>query len=142
MLEIQSYNLIFIDKTDFDLGPIEYYFTRFFEQKYQKTITKQELFQQYVKPIPTKYLVRNDKVTKYQRGYQVNVDEVSLIIKILYETNGKSCSVNINIFCNKPNDQLTKVVELIKRDLTEYCEYINKFYLSAANMSVATFSKQ
>lgn len=136
MLEIHSYRLDFVDKTDFDLGPIEYYFTRFFQQKFEKTITKQELFQQYVKLGPIKF----QNMKKYQYGYEVNVDDINLTINILYETDGKSCSSQINVYSNKMEDQLTKVVESIRRDLTEYCEYINKFYTnpSIANTSLST----
>jgi len=140
MLEIHSYRLNFVDKTDFDLGPIEYYFTRFFQQKYEKTITKQELFCQYVKLGPTKFLVRNNNMKKYQYDYEVNIEDIKLTINIVYETNGKSCSSQINVYSNKIEDSLTKVVELIRQDLTEYCEYINQFYTnpSIANTSLST----
>lgn len=142
MLEIHSYELKFVDKTDFDLGPIEYYFTRFFQQKFEKTITKQELFQQYVKLIPTKYLVKNNNVKKYKYGYEVNMDDILLKIHILYETNGKSCSSQINVCSNKIDESLKKVVELVRQDLTEYCEYINNCYFNGITRSDTTLSKQ
>ncbi len=119
---IDHFSVIFASKSDYDLGPIEFYLSHYFANKYNITLKMNEVFQKYVK------IIHRRKISQLTTLHLYKFEDIE--IKVFEEMRNKGIYMEFictNTCINDNNSIINRYIHSIKKDMLDYESYVKNY---------------